>query len=44
MEDFATLLVHVWLAFGSRLVGVWFTKKASHTHVQNASNNLLTLI
>ena len=40
MEDFATRLVGVWLAFGWRLVHVWLNfgtqKKASHTHVQNA--------
>nr|DAU86470.1 MAG TPA: hypothetical protein [Caudoviricetes sp.] len=45
VEDFATLLVHFWFTFGWRLVHVWLnfaTKKAFHTHVQNALINLLT--
>ena len=42
---FGWRLVAFWFTFGSRLVHVWLnfaTKKASHTHVQNALINLLT--
>ena len=42
VEDFATLLVHVWFTFGSRLVELCYIKSVpySRTERSNQSSNL----